>query len=411
MRPSSFLVSFFAFAVAAAVHHRLPLFKQKSSVVSKKVPNARHITRFSSLLSNDLIGRSDAQNDPGKSDGYGFAVHVQLGTPARLFYAEVELDQAELWIADKSCQYWTDCDDGCLHRCHMFGCEDCCNLPDHCRVELPYDSSLSSSYRTDGEVWNEGDGLSGIVGYDAIAVDADVSLPVGGFVQVTSLGDWATPFYGACQNISGKIGLALAALSPTGTASVFEQAFNQGLLEKPLVGLWMNRSKTAIEGDVVGELTFGEWDHEKCGETVVFVPIAGPEPRWTFWVDGAQIGNYELGNAWRAVLDLKFTGWSVPEQLFKIIVAGTNSQWDQRIYQYVVDCKQDTPLTLTTDGGDLVIPLSAFSRRYDANTCVLDLYYDYDGKSGELIFGSPFFASFCGVFDYEKQQFGYAVIN
>ncbi|KAI6221352.1 hypothetical protein M3Y99_01556000 [Aphelenchoides fujianensis] len=36
---------------------------------------------------------------------------------------------------------------------------------------------------------------------------------------------------------------------------------------------------------------------------------------------------------------------------------------------------------------------------------------DFYGETGEVVLGTQFFASFCGVFDYASQQFGYAAIN
>ncbi|KAI6243119.1 hypothetical protein M3Y99_00134900 [Aphelenchoides fujianensis] len=85
--------------------------------------------------------------------------------------------------------------------------------------------------------------------------------------------------------------------------------------------------------------------------------------------------------------------------------------WDQNIYDYVVDCALDSPLTLTTDGGELAVPPAAFTRRRDANRCVLDVYQDVHGETGEVLVGTEFFASFCGVFDYASQRFGYAAIS
>ncbi|KAI6233508.1 hypothetical protein M3Y99_00908300 [Aphelenchoides fujianensis] len=36
---------------------------------------------------------------------------------------------------------------------------------------------------------------------------------------------------------------------------------------------------------------------------------------------------------------------------------------------------------------------------------------DFYGETGEVVLGTQFFASFCGVFDYASQQFGWAAIN
>ncbi|KAI6226145.1 hypothetical protein M3Y99_01323700 [Aphelenchoides fujianensis] len=127
----------FSFRCAAAAGtHRLPLLKQQSSFASKRVPSARHNSKSPSL-------HGSIRNDPAESDGYDFAVQVQIGTPAQLFYAEVALGSAELWIADSSCQYWSDCDDNCINNCHRFTCEGCCYLPDHCLDSYEHKGELT----------------------------------------------------------------------------------------------------------------------------------------------------------------------------------------------------------------------------------------------------------------------------
>ncbi|KAI6234191.1 hypothetical protein M3Y99_00826600 [Aphelenchoides fujianensis] len=90
MRLSILIASFLLLAVAAATH-RLPLFRQTSFVTSKQIPSSRHNSKFSSLLTG-------ARNDPAKSDGSGFTVQVQIGTPAQLFDAQVSLNSAELLL-------------------------------------------------------------------------------------------------------------------------------------------------------------------------------------------------------------------------------------------------------------------------------------------------------------------------
>jgi len=208
--------------------------------------------KYSSNPVEHLVNYMDAQY-------YG---EICIGTPCQNFTVVFDTGSSNLWVPSKKCRK--------------------SNIA--CRKKNQYDSTDSSTYKTNGTKFHIEYGTgqcSGFVSNDTVEV-AGVSVRNQQFGQATNLG----PFFVLFQ-ADGLLGMAYPGLAKPQITPWFNNAFEQGLVAKNEFGFWLSRFP---DGNLGGELTLGGVNPDHFTGLMTCANITMPL-WWIFNMDGGQIMN------------------------------------------------------------------------------------------------------------------------
>jgi hypothetical protein len=98
----------------------------------------------------------------------------------------------------------------------------------------------------------------------------------------------------------GVIGLGFhAAATDQSKSTVLENAIKQGLLDKPVFSIWLD--KGAQVGSVGGQITFGELDNEHCqNDQISYVHLTG-KTHWEARLDNMLLNGKPFNGQNKAI--------------------------------------------------------------------------------------------------------------
>ncbi|KAI6195085.1 Aspartic protease [Aphelenchoides besseyi] len=257
---------------------------------------------------NPFVSRFDVARQPlyDYAD-QEFNVRVNIGTPGQEIEVIPDMGSANTWVIDKTCNgsaSYQDCPNYCYTNkqwCALF-CEDyCCGTNstlrthpiasggDPCAGRTLFDSSASSTYQSTGKDFQIAGGVgnvSGIVGQDTFVVGdlksgSTISIFETTFGQADRLGVSYSAF-----KFNGVLGLGFLAASSDDTVPVFQHAIDQGVLDKPVFSIWLQKGGVQAQDTVAGALTFGAQDTDYCSSDVTFIPLIS---KTIWWINIAAI--------------------------------------------------------------------------------------------------------------------------
>jgi len=357
-------------------------FKELRQLHSKLLKKFDTKTRASRLAT---------QTQPMEEHGSVYTANMTFGTPQQEFIMLVDTAVTDTWIPDKTCT----------------GTECTCTV-DSCMFPKDYfDSSKSSSYMKDGRTFSEYNNIVlGFLGVDTVGLGAKGSqqlvIPKATFGQVTQ----SFPDY-MSYPIDGVLGLAFAAASADGAKPIFQEAVDQGLVDKPIFSMWM---KNEVPGNVdpsAGMITWGGLDTTNCDPNVMYVPLTA-EDVWRFSVSSVEIGKYKQTGPFSAAFDTATVLTIVPDAVMQDIATATGATFDFNYGVYQVDCNTKFTWFMYLGTNQVVGIDESTGIMPFGDICYLS--FDYvDGVGIDFIFGDPLSKKFCVVYDTAGSgQFGLA---
>jgi len=244
--------------------HRIPLYKMQTArrtiedlTSSMKKINNRWGKRMGELPEDDLENYLDAQY-------YG---PIELGTPGQSFNVIFDTGSSNLWVPSDTCPIW----------------EVACNL--HNR----YDHDDSSTYTPDGTdfVIHYGSGsVEGFMSYDTCCV-AGVCVTDQYFAEITH--EPGIAFIAA--QFDGILGMGFRQISVNDANPVFNNMWEQGVVEQNMFSFWLNRNP---DEELGGELILGGSDPNFYTGDVTYVPV-DREGYWEITMDGIESDGSVMG--------------------------------------------------------------------------------------------------------------------
>jgi hypothetical protein len=379
-----------------------------------------------------------------------FVTSVSIGTPPQQFSLALDVNEYALWVADKTCAppppvhcpfYCRPDSDFCLFACNISCCftdsqksktytPNCMDpnnpVMGNCDDVEKFDSSQSSTYVPDGtKICNAAGSVlwQGFVGIDTVRIGSDnqpqLVVPSADFGQATlsSLGSYIDPG----TNYDGVFGLGPIGAAQPGYTPPVVNAYNRGLIEKPIVTLWIRNDIHDDDGTDynvtdAGKLTFGKLDDVHCGPLDGYHDIYQPERLQSTQIifDAISLGNTKvvptLNNATASFVLNGGGMYAVgggPSMNALAIAAGAT--FNNQTNEYHIACNATfPPLVLTFDGRNYSIPSSQLIYNIGADVgCLLQFVSVYDDDNS-LSLNTPFFRTFCTVFDVGNNRIGFA---
>ncbi|KAF8946308.1 hypothetical protein BGZ47_000854 [Haplosporangium gracile] len=322
---------------------------------------------------------------------------MEIGSPPQEFSVVFDTGSSDLWIPSTSCQTLT------------------------CMTLRRFNPSRSSTFHEDGRPWSinyaDDSKVSGVLAKDNIKV-AGIMINDQTF-GMASVNSGST----AATGVDGIMGLGFNSNNGMGNVNTpITNMILQNQIDQPIVSVWLNKASDQDAGlSNGGQFIFGGVDPSLYIEPITYVPVTSTK-EWQITIDQIFIGRKELSlssAASSAVVDTGSSYILFPDYLATAFHrAIPNSQYDSKLGWWVpcalANSRSVGDLTFVLGGkkfsvplSDIVILKSAFN---DYCLSAIDSWQELAGHGGQsgILLGDLFIKNQYVVYDYVKQQIGFA---
>jgi hypothetical protein len=272
-----------------------------------------------------------------------------------------------------------------------------------------FDSTKSSTYKNDGEVFSiqYGSGsCTGTLGIDVLGL-AGLKYSTQKFGLASSIAE----VFGY-QPIDGIMGLAWPQLAVDGVTPPMQNLLSQ--LDKPMFTVWMDRRKQISMGGNAGLITYGAADSMNCDTSISYVPLSSMT-YWQFAIDGFTVGSYNAMKSTQVISDTGTSWLGGPTAAIQGIVQATGAQYDFEEDLYTVPCSKMNSLpnlVYTIGGKPYTIPSMEYvlDLQLGGGNCALAIFdMEGIGIGPQWILGDVFIRTYCNFYDIGGKQIGFSM--
>jgi len=306
---------------------------------------------------------------------------ITIGTPPQTFSVVFDTGSSNLWVPSKKCG-WTNV---------------------ACMLHHKYDSTKSNSYKKDGRDFSiqYGSGsMKGFVSVDTVCV-SDICPTNQEFAEAVDEPGMA--FIAA--RFDGILGMAFGVISVDNLTTVFDNMYNQKLVDAPVFSFWMNRNPDDSNG---GQLVLGGVDPDLYLGQISYSAVTR-KAYWQFSMSTIGSGGSKVAckNGCEAIADTGTSliiGPTAETDAINKLIGATASQNGA----YTVDCSTIDSLPAISfvigkqkfvlNGADYVLQISMFGQKQ----CMSGFMgMDMPDNVGPLwILGDVFIGKFYTIFDF-----------
>ena len=354
---------------------RMPLHKEENSkFVQNIVERAKTGKGLSATIkSNGAIVIEDYQN----SQYYG---EITLGSPAQKFNVIFDTGSSDLWVAGSDCG-------------------------SSCGRHASYDSAKSSTYTANGTAFDIMYGSGPVSGYQSIdnVVTGGITVNNQMFAEVTDATGLGLAY--KIGKFDGILGLAFPILSVNSVPTVFENMFNQKVVDKNLFSFYLGK-----ESGAKGELLMGGIDENYYTGEMNYVPLKSAT-YWEITMDKLTVNGKDYGTGNNAIVDSGTSILTGPSDVVKELAESIGGK-EIIAGEYMVACNAENlpnmdftlnGIVYTLEPSDYLIP--------DGEMCLFGMMgLDVPRPNGPLwILGDVFMRKYYTVFDTGNKQVGIAL--
>ncbi|ANB11073.1 proteinase A [Sugiyamaella lignohabitans] len=311
-----------------------------------------------------------------------YFTEISLGNPPQQFKVVLDTGSSNLWVPSSEC--------GSIA----------------CYLHEKYDSSASSSYKSNGsdfEIHYGSGSVSGFVSQDTLKIGS-LTIPNQDFAEITSEPGLAFAF----GKFDGILGLAYDTISVNHIVPPIYNAIKDKLLDENKFSFHLGDTAKSAAG---GTATFGGIDEDLFEGKLTYLPLR----RLAYWE--VPFDSIALGNE---VADLEDTGAAIdtgtsllalPSGLAEILNAqiGAKKSWSG---QYTIDCAaRDTLPDLTLNFAGYNFTLTAYDYTLEISGSCASAFtpLDIPAPIGPLaIIGDSFLRRYYSVYDIDNNAVGLA---
>lgn len=295
---------------------------------------------------------------------------IEIGTPPQKFKVILDTGSSNLWVPSKQC--------GSIA----------------CYLHTKYDSSASSTYKTNGtsfEIRYGSGSLSGFVSQDTVSI-GDLTVKKQDFAEATSEPGLAFAF----GRFDGILGLGYDTISVNKIVPPFYNMVNQGLLDEPVFAFYLGST------DKESEVVFGGADEDHYSGKLIKLPIRR-KAYWEVQFDSITFGKDTAEfDGMGAILDTGTSLIALPTTIADLLNTqiGAKKGFNG---QYTVECsKRDSlpDLTFTLSGHDFAIGPYDYILEVSGSCISAFMGMDFPEPVGPLaILGDAFLRRWYSVYD------------
>ncbi|KAI6192123.1 hypothetical protein M3Y97_00302500 [Aphelenchoides bicaudatus] len=346
--------------------------------VDKTLKRIKHIANARNSMyrrpKNDSLALMDVFGSQVQSAIYNMRYYttISLGTPPKKFIVAVDTGSHSLWVPRIGCK-WSGAS----------GYDNSCTNP----ADL-YDPSKSSTFKKLGPFQID-------YGFSSAKSSTSGSF----YSDMFSFGDGSSK---TMRLKKPRMGMTFPGEQAT---LIHEQAYKDGLLDKPLFSLYFKKcvsSNTQCQDG--GVVKLGDQDLKNCRPVKDWVPVYLHEAHWQFPVGELSVGNYKF----KKFNQIAITDSGAPMlHLPKDLVAGIVKQLGAKKegYYYMLDCTKKFTIDVKIYGKTYTMHNDALTFALNKNRCMLMIA---EGADWAWLLGDPWARSFCQVHDFKQKRIGFA---
>jgi len=343
---------------------------------------SRHMQEANQIIFSDSMGEVQHGVPLSNYMNAQYYGEISLGTPPQKFSVIFDTGSSNLWVPSTHCTSIA------------------------CFLHNRFDSRKSSTFKSNGtefEIHYGSGSLEGIISNDVLKV-GDITVEDQDFGE--SVKEPGLTF--AFGKFDGIFGLGYDRISVKGVVPPFYNMVNSGLLDNSVFSFWLNN---ANEGEVGGELVFGDYDTSHFNGKIHWAPVK----RKMYWevqlekvvFDGEEVDMDDTGAAIDTGTSLLAVPTVVADLINKQIGAKKNFAG-----QYVIECDKVPGLPdfglqfngklFTLKGSDYILEVQ--------NQCISAFMgLDIPEPLGPIwIIGDAFLRKFYTIYDLGNDRVGFA---
>uniref|UniRef100_A0A0N5BKW3 Peptidase A1 domain-containing protein n=1 Tax=Strongyloides papillosus TaxID=174720 RepID=A0A0N5BKW3_STREA len=277
----------------------------------------------------------------------------------------------------------------------------------NCKSKSQFDNSKSSNYIKNGTILKIRYGTgsaSGYQGSDIVCLTPKaLCIPNQDFGQATQLAQFFSD-----TPIDGILGLAFESIAVNKITPPIINAYNLGLLEKPIFTVYMGHFGLKDE-QKGGTFTYGGLDTDNCGDVIAYEMLTSPT-YWQFNIKGVSFDLFSDTTTSTAISDTGTSLISGPKGIVDIISDKVGATFDVSLQTWVVDCNyKGPPITFKIGDNSYEIPVINYVLPIDGDICEFGLFSLEGMTFGPTwILGDPFIRSYCQIHNFVDKSIGFA---
>jgi len=237
-----------------------------------------------------------------------------------------------------------------------------------------------------------------------------------GFATTTDIQCFGVP----CP-FDGVFGFAFAGLAEGDATPPFLLAIEQGLVDEPLISVFMETEGSNATHVGGGAMTFGGYDRDNCGDVLGYGYAVQPDYDWLFRMENVSVGAVNItAYDYFEINGLSDTGTAAiigPVDSIKQIaaLAGATFSDDYGVYTIPCDATYD-PIAFAINGTFYYITSDVLNmdihlvdtKNSTVNVCLFGLVPWASANWAYWIMGAPFIRAFCHFYDFGEARLGFA---
>ncbi|KAF9335111.1 hypothetical protein BG006_000850 [Podila minutissima] len=281
-----------------------------------------------------------------------------------------------------------------------------------CMTLARFNSSASSSYRTEGKAFDirygDGSHVSGSTGMDRVLISGQVVANQS--IGMASVDDTTI----AKKGVDGVVGLGFGrAAIVKGYSTMVETMLTKKVLAQPIVSIWLGRQRVggSTEGSG-GAVIFGGVDTTKYVGNFTWVPVVDRNA-WKIPFQGVSIAGKNLGLSGNALIDSGTSLIVVPAKAASTFHGHIPGAIDVPQIGWILPCNTSVgDLNFTISGQQFRVPaeelIVLFRIPGYAEYCKSAIDVSKSATDTDWILGASFMKNVYSVFDYRSLSIGLA---
>jgi saccharopepsin len=304
---------------------------------------------------------------------------ITIGSPPQTFKVVLDTGSSNLWVPSVEC--------GSIA----------------CYLHSKYDSSASSTYKSNGtsfEIRYGSGSLSGFVSQDSMTI-GDLTIKGQDFAEATNEPGLAFAF----GRFDGILGLGYDTISVNGMVPPFYKMIEQKLIDEPVFAFYL------ADTNGESEVTFGGVDKSKYKGKITTIPLRR-KAYWEVDFDAISYGDdtAELENT-GIILDTGTSLIALPSQLAEMLNAQIGAKKNYA-GQYAIDCaKRDSLKDVTFNLAGYNFTLGPYDYILEVSGSCISTFMgmDFPAPAGPLaILGDAFLRRYYSIYDLGANTVGIA---
>ena len=202
----------------------------------------------------------------------------------------------------------------------------------------------------------------------------------------------------------GTLGFGFTATNPDGIDPPIINAINSGILDSPVVTMFLKSQEPDFPSSNSGLITYGAIDTVNCDRNVVYEPLTNNN--FEIVLQNITLESNQSYGRWPAVIESGTRYIVMPVPIIEIVLQKLHATYNNSYGMFTIDCNAKFDFSFTVGSTSYSVTEKHMVTKYQG-VCLLEV----TGIQAHVwILGTPWFKAVCNVLDYGNKRIGFANI-